>query len=71
MPKVRIKVRPSGLINGREWPEVGETIDLPASAAEAMAEVGDVEIIKASAPDKPAKVEKRPAARKAVETRKG
>jgi hypothetical protein len=27
--KVRIKVQPSGLLNDRAWPEVGEEIDVP------------------------------------------
>jgi hypothetical protein len=68
MAKVRIIVRPTGLINGREWPEVGQTIDLPDAVADGMVEVGDVEVVavkkaaakkveKATAPE--AKVEKR------------
>ena len=78
--KVRIKVRPSGLINLREWPEVGETIDLPDDVAEGMIASGDGEAVKDEKPaakkaaakpddkadDKP--VERRPAAKKA-ETR--
>jgi hypothetical protein len=31
--KVRVKVQPSGLLNGSLWPEVGETVDLPESAS--------------------------------------
>lgn len=57
--KVRIVNRPTGLINGVEWPAVGEEIDLPQSVAEGMAENGDVEVV----------VEKRPSKAK-VETRK-
>lgn len=64
MASVRIKVRPTGLINGREWPPVGETIDLPDAVAEGMAGAGHVEIVK----DEP-KVEKRPAPTKRVEKR--
>lgn len=59
MAKVRIKVRPSGLINGREWPEVGEVIDLPAVVAESMGEF--VEPVE----------ERRPAPVKGVEKRGG
>ncbi|HEY9494602.1 MAG TPA: hypothetical protein VIR15_07100 [Intrasporangium sp.] len=67
MPKVRIKVRPSGLINGREWPKVGEVLDLPAVVVESMGDA--LEPVKA---EKPAdKAEKRPASRKRVETREG
>lgn len=60
MAKVRILVRPTGSINGAEWPEVGKTVDLPDVVAEGMASAGDVEIVK---------VEKRPAANKGVEKR--
>lgn len=62
MAKVRILVRPTGTINGAEWPEVGKTIDLPDAVAEGMASAGDVELVK---------VEKRPAPKKRVETREG
>ena len=69
MAKVRIKVRPLGLFNGAEWPEVGEVVDLPAHVADSMATSGHVEPVKA---EKPAdKAEKRPASRKRVETREG
>lgn len=64
--KVRIKVQPSGLLNSEPWPEVGETIDLPDAVAETMAGAGAVEIVKAA----PKKVEKRPAPKADVETRK-
>lgn len=65
--KVRIIVRPSGLLNGQEWPEVGKTIDLPKAVAEGMARVGDVEIVAAEKAEKPA--EKRPASTAGVEKR--
>jgi hypothetical protein len=48
--KVRIVRQPTGLINGVEWPAVGEEIDLPKSVAEPMAEVGDVEIVAETRP---------------------
>lgn len=68
MAKVCIIVRPTGCINGRDWPEVGETIDLPDAVAEAMSAAGHVEVVKVAA--KPAeKVEKRPAPTEAVEKR--
>lgn len=57
--KVRIVNRPTGLLNGVEWPPVGGEIDVPQVVAESMAAVGDVEIV----------VEKRPSKAK-VETRK-
>lgn len=85
MPKVRIIIRPSGLLNGREWPEVGESIELPDVVADDMESSGHVERITAKpaakAADKPAaktprkraakKVETRPAKGDGVETRKG
>jgi hypothetical protein len=64
MAKVKIVVQPSGCINGRLWPEVGETMDLPDPVAEAMAEAGHVEIVGSKK-----KVEKRPASDKHVEKR--
>jgi hypothetical protein len=62
MAKVRIVVRPTGSINGADWPEVGKTIDLPDVVAEAMASAGNVEVVA---------VEKRPAPTKGVEKRGG
>lgn len=67
MAKVKILVQPSGLINGVEWPEAGETIDVPEVVAVSMAEAGHVEIVKPAA--KTEKVEKRPASTEAVEKR--
>jgi len=61
MAQVRIKVRPTGLINGREWPEVGEVMELPDAVAESMAE--SVTVIE------PKKVETRPASQAKVEKR--
>lgn len=67
--RVRIVNRPTGLINGVEWPPAGGEIDLPQATAEGMAAVGDVEIVvqKSSAPK--ARVEKRPAPKARVEQR--
>lgn len=42
MTKVVIKNRPNGAYNGEEWPEVGESIDLPDFIAEGMLASGDV-----------------------------
>lgn len=67
MAKVKIKVRPVGAINGHEWPEVGDTIDLPDHVVAGMVASGHVEAVKAA--EKPAKVETRPAPAKAVEKR--
>ncbi len=60
MAKFRVAVRPSGLINGREWPEAGEVIELPEAVGAGMSEAGTLEAVA---------VEKRPAATKRVETR--
>lgn len=42
--KVRTKVRPSGLINGAEWPPVGSEIDLADVVAQTMLDAGLVEL---------------------------
>lgn len=69
--KVRVKVRPSGILNGRDWPEAGEVMDLPDSVAEGMIAAGTVEAVKAAAEKKDAeKVETRPASKADTETRK-
>jgi hypothetical protein len=67
--KFVVKVRPLGLINGRDWPEVGESIDLPEDAAAGMVDSG---VLEKPAAKKAAekKVEKRPASKANVETRK-
>lgn len=64
--KVKIKERPTGLLNGLPWPEVGELIDLPSAVAEAMESAGHVERVGKSSSDK---VEKRPAATRKAEKR--
>lgn len=56
--KVKIVVQPSGLINGQEWPPVGEDVDLPDTVAEEMAAAGWVKALK---------VEKRAASKKGSE----
>lgn len=73
--KVRVKVRPGGLLNGSEWPEVGETLDLPDVVAEGMIAAGNLEAVKdkpaaKKAAAKPDKAEKRPASKADTETRK-
>lgn len=75
MPKVRIIVRPTGAINGQYWPAKGECIDLPDAVAVSMVAAGHVELVpdeKPKAAEKPAaKIEKRPAPTRSVESRKG
>jgi hypothetical protein len=68
MPKFVVKVQPSGLINGQAWPEVGEPIELSEEAAAGMVDSGVLE--KPAAKKSAAKVEKRPASKANVETRK-
>lgn len=57
--KVRIVTRPTGYINGHEWPQRGEVIDLPEVVVESMGDA--LEVVK--------KVEKRPARNAKVEKR--
>lgn len=68
--KARVKVQPSGLLNGEPWPEPGKTVDLPESVTQGMIAAGDLEEIKAT-PAKKAepKVEKAVAPKANVETR--
>lgn len=61
----RVKVKPSGLINGRDWPEVGEVIELDEDAANGMVETGWLEPAKAER----SKAEKRPAKKAEPEKR--
>lgn len=72
--KVRIVNRPTGLLNGRDWPVVGEEMELPDDVAHGMADVGHVELVEEKKPaaKKAAakKPETRPAADGNVETRK-
>jgi hypothetical protein len=63
--RVRVKVQPSGLINGVPWPDVGEEVELPDSVAEDMAASGWVEHVKAGK----GKAEKRPASKAGEEQR--
>jgi len=62
--KVRIKVRPSGLINGRDWPQVGEVIDLPETVALGMLNAQHV-----TAVEEKDEAETRPANTDGAETR--
>lgn len=59
--KVRIVVRPSGLLNGRDWPEVGEEMELNDTVAEGMIEAGLLEAVTEKRPASKANVEKRDA----------
>lgn len=69
MTRVRVKVQPSGCLNGRLWPEEGEELDLPDDVAKTMADAGHVELVKANQKSDKAKTEKRPAPARNVETR--
>ncbi len=66
MGTFKVKVRPTGLINGQHWPEVGGEIELPDSVAEGMVATGSLEAVEPEVevetrPAPKAKVEKRPA----------
>jgi hypothetical protein len=61
--KVRIVNRPTGLLNGRDWPEVGEVFEVEDHHGADMCASGIGEPVVED------KTEKRPAAKKA-ETRK-
>lgn len=61
--KVRIVNRPTGLLNGRDWPEVGEVFEVEDHTGADMCASGIGEPVVED------KTEKRPAAKKA-ETRK-
>ena len=61
--KVRIIVRPTGMVNGVEWPEVGGVLEVSDEAGADMCAAGIGEPVVED------KAEKRPAAKKA-ETRK-
>lgn len=65
--KVKIVKPPTGLINGREWPGVGEVADLMDAVAEGLIAGGYAEAAAVKAVDR--KVEKRPASTKGVEKR--
>lgn len=64
--RVRILIQPTGLLNGRDWPDVGEEIDVPDVVGADLCAAKTAEPVA-----KPAKkaAEKRPAATKG-ETRK-
>lgn len=69
MPKYKVLVQPSGLINGHPWPEVGETVELDKSAADAMVEAGHLEPVKAPVKAAEKKAETRPASKAGEEKR--
>lgn len=66
--RVKIVHRPSGLLNGREWPEVGESLDVLDVVGEGLIAGGFAEQVAPLKARKP-KVEKRPAPSEGVETR--
>lgn len=57
------RVQPTGLVNGKLWPNIGEEMDLDEAAAQHLVEAGVVEIVEGR------KVEKRPAAGGKTESR--
>lgn len=62
--KVKVKVRPSGLVNGQQWPEVGTVLDVPDHIAEGMIAAGHLARLKAEQEARPTPdldVETRPA----------
>jgi hypothetical protein len=54
--KIRIKVQPTGLLNGAEWPEAGEEMDVPDVVGADLCASGAAEPVAQKA-----KSEKRPA----------
>lgn len=63
--KVRIISQPTGLLNGKDWPAAGETMDVPDVVGADLCASGAAEPVA----EKP-KAEKRPAPTKRTETRK-
>lgn len=57
--KVRIVNRPTGLLNGREWPEAGETLEVTDEHGADMCAAGIAEPVVED------RSEKRPAAKRA------
>lgn len=68
MAKFKVIQRPTGLINGRVWPRVGEVIDLPRSTGEGMTSAGFLEPAPESRPAKKSTA-KKAAAKPAPESR--
>jgi hypothetical protein len=66
--RVRIVVRPTGALNGRDWPLVGETLDVPQVVADDLIGAGNALAV-ASAKKVEPKIEKRPAPTAKVEKR--
>lgn len=63
--KVRIVNRPTGLLNGRDWPEVGEVLEVEDVHGADMCASGIGEPVVED------KAEKRPASKRSVEKRGG
>lgn len=70
MPKYKVLVQPSGLINGYPWPEAGESVELDEAVGASMVDAGHLEAAKTE-PKKAAekKVETRPASKSGEEKR--
>ena len=47
MPKVKMLIKISGERNGSEWPEIGETVDVPKDEAESLVSNGYAEKVAA------------------------
>lgn len=62
--KIRIIEQPTGLLNGKPWPEVGEVVEVHDVAGADLCASGAAEPVAETA-----KVEKRPATGASVETR--
>jgi hypothetical protein len=65
--KVRIKVQPTGLLNGYEWPEVGGEIDVPDVVGADLCASGAATPVAEKKAEK--KAEKRPASKTGEEKR--
>ena len=47
MPKVKMLIKISGERNGSEWPEIGDTVDVPKDEAESLVSNGYAEKVAA------------------------
>lgn len=65
MPKYKVLVQPSGLVNGYPWPEAGQDVELDEAAAQSMVDAGQIAAVGAGERD----VETRPAATTGEEQR--
>jgi hypothetical protein len=67
--KVRIKVQPSGLLNGAEWPEAGSEIDVPDVVGADLCSSGTAEPVAEKKADKAEKAVTREQPEKRTEKR--